>query len=206
MLPSDKSTPAGVARLRLLAALWVWAAVTGGCSRDGGAAPPGATTTGADGGAPPIANLDGAAALPPQSDCMLPSCLAVLLAPCTPAGDCTRQNSAEGRWNVCYANGVKMFSTIQGPFPGGSIVATIRVTRPDGETCYERIASSDMLANLTFSYQNARGAPVATAVRRSNGQTTVSCEGQPPQPVNAACLTLPAADVNGQACAPGSCR
>jgi hypothetical protein len=136
--------------------------------------------------------------------CALPTCLAILFAPCTPAGTCTQQNLGQGSTNTCYANGVKTYATAGfGGGMGGGQSSSTRVLAPDGSTCYlvETTAGGRAMSAMV-TYSDASGTVVATGTVQQGGgmgggQAGITCATGAVQAVDTRCLNLPGMGMGG---------
>jgi hypothetical protein len=157
-----------------------------------------------DAGATP--RTDASTGTPPINSCMLPPCLEKVASLCTPAGSCMQQRAAgggPGGTNTCYANGVKYLATVTGN--GRNQDLRIRVTRPDGNTCYTVESSNRGGGVSALTYRGPAGEMVATATVERGGLLAVTCTGEMvPRIISSACQ--PGVMTGGTSCTPGMCQ
>ena len=148
---------------------------------------------------------DGSTPTPSASTC--PKCLAELIAPCTPAGSCVQQ-IVNFSSNVCYGNGVKLFTAIPlGPILTPTPPPTMaRVIRPDGATCYLRERSSGNGGPIFYSYQSPDRKDVGSVILppQGPGQAQIRCAGEALQPADDNCLTQLGIGID-RMCTDGTC-
>jgi hypothetical protein len=156
--------------------------------------------------APPAPDA-GSAAVPdgPAAASACPKCLADLVAPCTPAGSCVQQN-VNFSLNVCYANGVKLFTPLPfGPILTPNPTSTTRVTRPDGADCYLRDSSGGNPGPISITYRTPDRKDVGFIIMGPPpGQVQIACAGETPRSGDPACLTQLGIGVN-RMCTQGTC-
>jgi hypothetical protein len=102
---------------------------------------------------------------------------------------CTQQRTQSTN-NLCYGNGVKIFTMTMGGGRGMPPVTAGRANRPDGSICYTfeaRTSFGGGGGGITIVYQNAGGVQVATGMLVQGGQLSITCPGAPPQTVPIAC-------------------
>jgi hypothetical protein len=124
--------------------------------------------------------------------------LFALASQCTTMGACTSQVSASGV-NLCYANGVKVLTTIMLSPP--NYTGTTRFVKPDGTTCFT-IESTGMGSGMmtTSTYKDPGGNVLATGTTTGN-QTTLTCGGSTYDTTN---LNCPGSTTSG-GCTQGTC-
>jgi hypothetical protein len=186
-MPSVKLPPVGLPLLTLLA-LQAWAV---GCGDSSSAMQlDGAVTT-------PDTAPDPDGALPNNTGCNFPSCVAALGAACIPDGDCVSQVGTTSL-NVCYANGLRYTETVA----LGGAGSTAAITASNGPTaCFTGSATaSSLIGNaVTFTLKNPAGAEIATMTQDiATGATSITCKGGSPVVLNAACS-------GGGVCTIGTC-
>ena len=133
--------------------------------------------------------------------CGLPFCPAVssLLAACQPSGSCLASGDAAGS-RQCYANGVKVTSTVN----RATLGVTVRVTKPDGVTpCY----SVDLGARLPSGAQlmlvrDGAGNVVSSGQIRPNGRLSFTCAAGTNDDVDQECMPLARSGI----CRAGTCN
>ena len=152
----------------------------GGSAADGAVPGTGGALGGGGlGGAPgladgPAGSADGSAN---QGDaaatCKVP-CLANIGADCIPEGTCIEQPGLLGLSNLCYANGVKVLTTLV-PLPPGAVVTH---RKANGSLCYS--VEGSITANMvTLTWKDAAGVAVATGVYDTQTKVpTVTCGTQ----------------------------
>lgn len=138
-----------------------------------------------------------------DANCALPTCLARLNALCEPAGACIQQTTPTGS-HVCYANGVKLFSPSSTAGAAGGF--NTRVTKPDGSACYEIKAQVSSTGEMSFTYQDASGALLATGkYDLAAMKATVTCPGEAPTAVSLRCAAA-AESFPAVMCPSGTCN
>jgi hypothetical protein len=135
-----------------------------------------------------------------STGCNFPSCLADLLATCTPSGTCVEQvDLATYSSNVCYSNGVKELMSMD-PTTGVALVTF----KNGSTTCFtlEEVASASGTSS-SLTIKNGSGQTVATGTNNSGGTTTITCTGGQPVTFDSSCDPTSAAATTD--CAEGSC-
>jgi hypothetical protein len=179
---------------------------------------PADATTKLDAGAPDAVRVVDAPSSPVTTPggCVLPACLAALVADCETIGPCVAQPTNLGSFNQCYDNGVKVTTGVAPP------LTTARVTRRGGALCYTvealgRVGRGGGMGGAnagTFIYRNPAGESVASGVILGGGaDVLLSCAtGGVPltaplrcTPVAAAVAGLVGGDSQASACPAGSC-
>jgi hypothetical protein len=126
----------------------------------------------------------------PVLTCALPQCLEVLAAMCSVGGGaCVRQNVGTDGSNVCFANGVKIFTRLT-MGPNGWPNLDIRVLREDGNACFavrSLPAGPSTGSDLPIEYLQRDGQQIASAVLLPRGLIEVTCPGEPPRVVDPSC-------------------
>jgi len=140
---------------------------------------------------------------PNPNSCDFPKCVAALQTGCMPAGTCVQQRSVSGGGigtNACFANGVKVITTIQGG--GRNQAVAIRVLRPDGTGCYTIEPESRGGGVTGLNYRSPSGELVATGLVMRD-RLNIVCTGMTaPTSVPASCQ--PGLMITG--CTNGSCQ
>jgi hypothetical protein len=188
------------------------AAGTGGGSATGGTSgtmPPMSKPPAPDAGAkPPTSTPAPDAATPgkldaPPSACPFPKCVAALVEECIPAGTCVQQQLSVGGGissNICYANGVKLMTTIQG---GGRNPSTaIKVLKPGGAPCYSIDPEQRGAGVVGHNFRAPTGEIVATATIDRNRLIIVCINQTSPTAIDLSCQPglSPANGCNRGAC------
>jgi hypothetical protein len=101
------------------------------------------------------------------------------------------QTSSGVGTNYCYADGVRIAS-----HPVGSTGTAGSVSK-NGVLCYTYTTMLESNGTL-FTYSNAQGDVVGTALYATSNQTTVTCTGQAP-------VSYPTPASTGQTCTAGTC-
>jgi hypothetical protein len=159
-----------------------------------------------DAASPPQVKQDAATPGNPNNPgaCAFPKCVAALQAACMPAGNCVLQRVMGGGGigsNVCYANGVKAFTSISGNGRGQN--TTIRVMRADGTACYTIEPESRGGGVTGLNYRAPSGELIATGIVQNRTQLAIACTGTTaPQVVETSCQ--PGLVITG--CSNGSCQ
>jgi hypothetical protein len=126
---------------------------------------------------------------------------------CVPTGACTTQttfSAPSAQVNSCYANGVKMLITTN--LGGGPMAATtMRVTRPDGSTCYTLDVAGPNDGTRTLVYRDGAGFAVVNGTIDPDGRISVTCEGRTFE-LSSQCPGADVGTATGQGCAPGTCQ
>jgi len=202
MTSSRRSLP-GVRTLLVALAIATSAARCSGGSGGGGSSD-GAAGLGAGGGVG-LGGSGGAAA------CNVPSCLLDVITSCVPQGSCKTQISGNA-FTICYANGVSQI----GSFDFMSNTSTLRVTKPDGSTCwsYDMPVGATLPEKLVVDYKDGTGRTFATLTYdTTTGEVAVACPGSPPQSLRGACAGAMMPMMSGgssagpamDACSTGTC-
>jgi hypothetical protein len=186
-MPSVKLPPIGLPLLTLL----ISQALAAGCGDSSSAMQmDGAITT-------PDTAPDPDGALPNNTGCNFPSCMAALGAACIPDGDCVSQVGTTSL-SVCYANGLRYAETVA----IGGAGSTAAITASNGPTpCFTGSATASSLIGsaVTFTLKNPAGAEIATMTQDiATGATSITCKGGSPVVLNAACS-------GGGVCTIGTC-
>jgi hypothetical protein len=109
--------------------------------------------------------------------CRLPSCVAQVADACQPVGGCTYDALAVMDNLFCYANGVRVRSTV------GADSTQVTVTKADGKTtCWtvDRVLMG-AAGKATLTYRDGARRTVATGtVDSEKRELTVTCPGQAP--------------------------
>ena len=134
--------------------------------------------------------------------CSYPSCLATLVANCTPSGACTQQDSSQSI--ICYSNGVKVMTGEA--LETGAIIE--RHNTASG-TCYQVLTG---IGRTTITVEDASGVVVGTGTVGTSGTTTFTCSGGQPVALDNSCYTNTSVNgviaqpgTSGPSCATGTC-
>jgi len=142
--------------------------------------------------------------------CELPSCIEALTATCPIGGSCVRQSTGATASNVCFDNGVKIFTDLR-LGPGGMTILTFRVLRQDGGACFtlrSLPAGPVNRTDLPVEYVGSDGQQVATGTILPGGFIEITCPGAPPQVVDVRCqpgVAIPGG-TSPLMCSPGMCQ
>lgn len=138
---------------------------------------------------------------------------ATLVQNCQPSGSCTSQESISGSTisaTACYSNGVKMGMSM-GAGTGTSSAMSITATfKKSSAVCYTMVMNADISGAGTVDFKNASGGEVATITVDASGGQTVTCPGQAPVAIDAACSSASdtvssAGDTQTDTCTAGTC-
>jgi hypothetical protein len=172
----------------------------GGPSGGGGSAPAGTGGVSGTGGS------SGAGGSPAAGGACRVKCLEDLVGKCTlAAGSCVGEaNLDTGTSNVCYSNGVKYLTSIQGTTTIG------RYLNPDGSTCYimESVPGADF-TKVTAYWKDGSGQLVATQMTDIEKKTSsYVCAAGGSYQLGAECWGQAAGGGNSTSggCGMGSCR
>jgi hypothetical protein len=141
--------------------------------------------------------------VPTPNACDFPKCVAALQAACTPTGSCVQQRTTGGGGignNVCFANGVKVITSISGG--GRNAPVTIRVLRADGTGCYTIEPEARGGGVTGLNYRTPSGELVATGLVMRD-RLNIVCTGMT-APTSVAASCQPGLMITG--CTSGSCQ
>jgi hypothetical protein len=117
-----------------------------------------------------------------ETDCTWPSCVTDLLATCVPSGKCTAQvDRVTGDSTWCYANGVKVRSTVTG--------TSLEVCENGNAVSYsieEHLQFVRGVPEVAFTIKDGLGTTAATGASDSAG-ITVACDTGPTFVLPASC-------------------
>jgi hypothetical protein len=135
-----------------------------------------------------------------STSCNFPSCLADLLANCTPSGTCVEQvDLTTYSSNVCYSNGVKELMSLD--MTTGVAVVTVK---NGNTTCFTLEEVAPVIGtSSSLTIKNGSGQTVATGTNNSDGTTTITCTGGQPVTFDSSCDPMSSAATTN--CTEGSC-